>query len=273
MERVRRIETWARLGYAARGLVYILLGWIALSTGKALSTGETVKAIEDLPLGSALLALVAVGLFGYGLYKIYAAIMDLDCKGDDAKGRARRAFSAIGGIGYWILSFIAVRALTSTGTTSGEDGQATGSTGTQQQAAEQVSQATGGDTLLVLIGIIVLGVAGAQAIVAYKAKFMDGMAGAPSIMKPAGQVGYAARALVIGIVGWSIVKAGMDHERMRGSGDALALLRNQSETLFQLVAVGLILFGFVSLLIARYRTIANDDLVARLKGKVAEHRH
>ncbi len=273
MERVRRIETWARLGYAARGMVYILLGWIALSTGKALSTGETVKAIEDLPLGSALLALVAVGLFGYGLYKIYAAIMDLDCKGDDAKGRARRAASAIGGMGYWVLSFIAVRALTRDGASSGEDGQASGSIGTQQEAAEQVSQATGGDTLLVLIGVLVLAVAVAQAVTAWKAKFMDGLAGAPPIVKPAGQIGHAARAIVIGIVGWSIVKAGLEHERMRGSGDALAMLRNQSELLFQLVAIGLVLFGVVSLVIARYRTIANDDLVARLKGKVAEHRH
>ena len=90
MERIRRIETWARLGYAARGLVYVLLGWIALSSGRALSTGETVKAAGDLPGGAPLLAILAVGLFGYGLYKIYSAILDLDGEGDDTKARVVR---------------------------------------------------------------------------------------------------------------------------------------------------------------------------------------
>ena len=68
MERMRRIETWARLGFAARGIVYLLLGLIALFGGKALSTGETVQAVEDLPGGAPLLVALAIGLFGYGLY-------------------------------------------------------------------------------------------------------------------------------------------------------------------------------------------------------------
>ena len=67
MERIRQLETWARLGYAARGIVYLVLGWIALSSGKALSTSETVQAIEELPGGGPLLAILTVGLFGYGL--------------------------------------------------------------------------------------------------------------------------------------------------------------------------------------------------------------
>ena len=68
MQRIRRIETWARLGYVARGLVYLALGWIALSSGKALSTSETVEAFDDLPGGNAMLIALAIGLFGYGLF-------------------------------------------------------------------------------------------------------------------------------------------------------------------------------------------------------------
>ena len=44
------------------------------------------------------------------------------------------------------------------------------------------------------------------------------------------------------------------------------------QTLFKLIAGGLILFGLVSFMMARYRRIENEDVVARLKSKVP-HSH
>ena len=87
---LRRLELWARLGYAARGFVYLFLGWIAFSTGRALSTDDAVAEVERLPAALLLLALLAAGLFGYALFKLYAAAIDLDHKGDDTKGRLSR---------------------------------------------------------------------------------------------------------------------------------------------------------------------------------------
>ena len=55
---------------------------------------------------------------------------------------------------------------------------------------------------------------------------MDEMPGAPPLVKPAGQIGYAARAIVIAMVGYFVVQAGLDGERVRSFGDALALLRD-----------------------------------------------
>ena len=150
MERVRRIETWARLGYAARGLVYLLLGYIALSSGKALSTGEAVQAFDDLPGGNILLILLALGLFGYGLFKIYSAVLDLDNEGKEPKGLVIRGSRVLGGLAYWVLSFIAVQQLTKGRDGAAEGGQASGSGGGEQEAAKEVAQATGGDMLLVL---------------------------------------------------------------------------------------------------------------------------
>ncbi|HXG98831.1 MAG TPA: DUF1206 domain-containing protein [Sphingomicrobium sp.] len=269
MERIRRIETWARLGYAARGLVYILLGWIALSSGEALSTGETVKAFNDLPGGTPLLALLAVGLFGYGLYKIYSAAIDLDGEGSDAKALVVRGARLIGGLGYWLLAFIAARQLFGA-REEADSGSASGSGGAQD-AASTVSDTAGGDILLLLAGLVVLGVAAAQFAIAWKAKFMREMPGAPDLVKPAGQIGYAARAIIVAIVGYFLVRAGLDGERVRGFGDALALVRTDHELLFKLIAGGLILFGIVSLVMARYRRIADDDVVARLGDKMPGH--
>ena len=265
MERVRRIETWARLGYAARGLVYLLLGWIALSSGKALSTGEAVQAFDDLPGGDVMLAVLAVGLFGYGLYKIYSAALDLDNKGSEAKGMVVRGARVLGGLAYWLLSFIALRQIGGDDRAA-ESGQASGSGGGSQEAANQVAQATGGDALLMLVGLGVLALAASQFWIAWKAEFADEMPGAPPLVKPAGQVGYAARGLVVAIVGWFVLQAGLDGERLRGFGDALALVRNSNPLIFKAVAAGLVLFGLVSLLMARYRRIADDDVVARLSA-------
>jgi len=267
MERIRRIETWARLGYAARGLVYVLLGWIALSSGRALSTGETVKAVGDLPGGAPLLAILALGLFGYGLYKIYSAILDLDNDGDDGKARVVRGARLIGGLGYWLLAFIAASQLFKQDDSGADAGEASGSGGAQQEAASNVADAAGGDSLLVVVGLAVLAVAVAQFAIAWKAKFMREMPGAPRLVKPAGQIGYAARAIIVAMVGYFLVKAGLDGDRIRGFGDALALVRNDHETLFRLIAGGLVLFGVVSFVMARYRRIADDDVVARLRDR------
>lgn len=263
MERVRRIETWARLGYAARGIVYILLGWIALSSGKALSTGETVQAFDDLPGGDLVLLVLAFGLFGYGLYKIYSALVDLDDKGGEAKGLVVRGSRVIGGLGYWVLAFIAAQQLGGQDRAA-EAGSSAGSEGMKQDAAREVAQVAGGDLLLIMIGIGVLAMAAAQFWIALKAKFMDDLQGAPSWVKPAGQVGYGARALVLTIVGWFVVRAGLEGERLRSFGDALAILRDDQPLIFQAVAAGLVLFGIVSLAVARYRVIRDEDVVARL---------
>jgi len=271
MERIRRLETWGRLGYAARGIVYLVLGWIALSSGKALSTSETVQAIDDLPGGTPLLAVLALGLFGYGLYKLYTAALDLDDKGSDAKGTVERIARGVGGLGYWVLAFLATRQLFGT-KGSVDAGRASGSDGMKQEAATDVAQATGGDTLLVAIGVIILAIAVAQFVIAYKARFMEEMPGAPALVQPAGQIGYAARAIIVAMVGYFAIKAGLEGERIRTFGDALATVRDDDAFVFRLIAAGLVLFGLVSLVMARYRRIADEDVVARLQSNVPHSR-
>ncbi len=82
------------------------------------------------------------------------------------------------------------------------------------------------------------------------------------------QVGYAARAIIVAMVGYFAMKAGLDGERVRNFGDALAVLRDEHSWLFLAVAAGLILFGLVSLMMARYRRIENHDVVDDLERGV-----
>ncbi|HET9355178.1 MAG TPA: DUF1206 domain-containing protein [Sphingomicrobium sp.] len=261
MNRARHIETWARLGYFARGIVYLIIGWLALDSNRPMSAGEAVKSVEQMPLGSVLLALLALGLFGYGLYKIGAGLADLDGDGQDGKALAKRGGRVGSGLAYWLLAFIAAKAMLDEGATAAESGQASGSGGAASDAARQVSDTAGGDLLVVAIGLVILVVAAVQLYNAAKAKFMDEMEpGAPRLVKPAGQAGYAARGIVFLIIGWFALQAGLDGARLRGFGDALAVLRDDQPLLFKLIAAGLLLFGAVSIVMARYRHVRDADL-------------
>ena len=267
IDKLRRLELWARLGFAARGFVYLLLGWIALSTGRGLSTDDVVAEVERLPLAPVLLAVLAAGLFGYALFKLHSAAIDLDHKGDDHKGRVIRLFGALGGLAYIGLGWFALKVLL------GDDGasvagRAAGSGGVRQDAATGVAQAPGGDLLLIVGAAVVIGIAVAQFVIAWKASFMDQMPRCPVLVRPIGRLGYAARALVIGMVGWFLLRAALAGERVRNFGDALALLKAEHGWLFIAVAAGLMAFGVTSLMMARYRRIEDRDVVDDLEHGV-----
>ena len=267
IDRLRRLELWARLGYAARGFVYLLLGWIALTTGRSLSTNDVVALVERLPAAPLLLAALAAGMFGYALFKLTSAAIDLDHKGDDLKGRVIRLGGALGGLAYIGLGWVALKVLLGDDG-AGAAGRADGSSGLPQDAATDVAQAPGGNLLLILGAAVAVGIAVAQFVIAWKASFMDQMPRCPGLVRPIGRLGFAARALVIGMVGWFLLRAGLAGERVRNFGDALALLRNEHGWLFLAVAAGLMGFGIVSLMMARYRRIEDRDVVDDLERGV-----
>ena len=76
-----------------------------------------------------------------------------------------------------------------------------------------------------------------------------------------GGIGYIARAVVFLVIGWSLINAGLlsgDAEQVKTLGDAVASLAGQG-IVFTLVAIGLLVFGLFSLVLARYRIIPDID--------------
>ena len=92
VDKSEKFQLLVRLGYAARGLVYLTLGYLALTTAnRARGGGEAAfEVLQDIPLGTALLWLMAAGLLAYAIFKFISAIGDVQHHGSDAKGLATR---------------------------------------------------------------------------------------------------------------------------------------------------------------------------------------
>ena len=98
-------ERLFRLGYAAKGLVYAIVGWLAAlaalgPSGRTTGTRGALRSLLKQPFGRILLGLVALGLSGYVLWRFVQAIMDTENKGTDAKGIILRLSYAGNGLIY-----------------------------------------------------------------------------------------------------------------------------------------------------------------------------
>lgn len=251
----------ARLGFAARGLVYLLVGLfaadVALHGGQPNDNQGVMGILADAPLGRLLLLLCAAGFAGYAFWRLTEAALDPEYRGRDMKGRFERAGYALSGLIHVGLAVAAVRlALRDTSASTASPGDQAA----QSWSAWLLGQ-PGGPLLLGIVALILFAVAAAQGMKAYKASFdeLGGDVPAPRQVRWMGRVGYAARALVFAMMGWFLINALMHRnpEEAGGLGTALSELRHQEHGpwLLLVVAVGLALFGLFSVVEARYRRL------------------
>lgn len=256
------VERLARSGYAAKGVVYAVIGVLALRQalglgGRTTGTGGAVRSASGLPFGGMLLVVLAVGLVGYAVWKLTQAIADTEDKGSDAKGILRRVGYAGSGLIHAGLAFSAAQILIGSGSSGGSSDSWT---------ARVLGYAPPiGQILVALVGLGVIGVSVYQLHAAYKAKFrrelkLGEMSAAEERWTTrAGRVGTASRGLVIGVAGVFVILAAYqsDPSETRGLGGALQTLAQQPFGPFLLgaVALGLLAYAAFMFLVARYRRI------------------
>ena len=106
------VDRFARFGYATKGLVYVVVGALALgvATGIGGRTTDPPGALQEIgaqPFGRVMLGFVAVGLAAYALWRLFQAVADPDGEGRDASGIAARTGHVGAWLGYSALAFTA----------------------------------------------------------------------------------------------------------------------------------------------------------------------
>ncbi|MFC7737288.1 DUF1206 domain-containing protein [Roseomonas sp. GCM10028921] len=256
-----RLEILARLGYAARGAVNLVIGLLALLAalgrgGEATGSKGALQALLTQPLGKILLCAVALGLSGFALWRLLQSLLDADGRGRSAKAVAARAGQLVSAAVYVGLGVFAIGLITGTGSGGGEE----------QAARDWTRWLMGqpfGRWLVGAVGLAILGAAAGMGAKAWTASFRHHLAcegRTAAWVVPLGRAGYAARAVVFLIIGGFLLLAAwqVDPGEAHGLGGALLAIQGQpfGRVLFGLVALGLAAFGAFEFAEARYRRIA-----------------
>ena len=251
-------EWLSRAGFVARGLIYGIIGVLALRLavghgGRTTNQQGALHTVANQPLGKALLTLLAIGLGGYALWRFARAAIGHGPEGTDSK--LDRVTALASGIVYASFCIAAVRILTGS----------KGSSSTPKTASRDVFGWPAGIWIVGAAGLIVIGVGLYQG---YRGITRDFLKDSKTEqMSPRtkrwisrlGLIGHLSRMVVFTLVGVFLVKAAVDYNPRAAIGldGALAKLQHNSlgPLLLGVVALGLIAFALYSFSDARYRRI------------------
>lgn len=259
------IERLARWGYASKGVVYGIVGLLAAqaafgSGGRTTDTQGALQAIVNQPFGKFLLALVAIGLIGYVIWRFVQAIKDPENKGTDAKGLAQRVGYAVNGLIYAGLALSAVQIVLG----SGGGGN---SNSTQDGTARLLSQPFG-QWLVGTVGAFIIGLGFYQFYQAFSGKFRRELNLTElsdtqrKLVMGICRFGLLARGIVFCIIGWFLIQAGIQYDASEAGGldEALQTLAQQpyGPWFLGIVALGLVAYGIYLVIQARYRQLVTS---------------
>lgn len=263
----------ARVGLAAKGVLYLSLGILTVQVAQGTESAEEASAtgaIEQVarqPFGRWLLVLLTLGLAALTAWNLLRALTGDPVEDDD--DAAHRAKYALLALLYAATTLTAAGILIANwGEDDGASSAGTGSgSSSQEKAAGFLFDWPAGRWLVAALGLGIVAY-GVVTVVkhAVRGEFRKRLAlerlspGATKAVEGAGRGGYAARGLVLGIIGALFVVAAIQHDPDEAGGlsEALTTLTEQSwgPPLLWLVAIGFVLYGLFAFAEARYRRAA-----------------
>lgn len=249
----------ARAGLVARGVLYLLIGWIAIlvALGQTSHQANQEGALQLLarePYGLVSLWLLAIGFASYALWRLSEAAFGVTGEGNGAGPRLKSLIQAViyGFFAYLTFTIIA--------------GAGGGSQTRKQQDMTATAMAhPGGQWLVGIVGLVIVIVGLVLVFDGIRRKFLRYLQlwkMSPltrRVVEWLGIIGTAARGAVFALAGVLVIEAAVTYDPAKAGGidKALLTLRNQpfGQFLLLLVALGLIVFGVYSWCEARWRQV------------------
>jgi Domain of Unknown Function (DUF1206) len=264
------IDRLARLGLAARGLIYVMVGYFALQiafghSSRQASRNGAFHAIASKSWGPALLWVLAIGFFGYALWRLTEAVWGHADEDSTAKKVGKRLFSLFRAVVYAFAGYSAA-SLAMGGGGGGSSGG--GSNKAAQTGTAHLLKQSYGVPLVVIIGIAFIVGGAALAYRGIKTKFEKKLKTEQmservrKIVEKVGMFGMVARGAVAALIGIFLIEAALtfDPKKAKGLDGSLRTLAQSGwgKFVLVLVALGLIAFGLYSFAESRYRRTGKE---------------
>lgn len=261
------VERLGRAGLVAKGVLYATIAILALqvafpggSGGETTGQEGAIQSLAGQPFGKVILAVLAVGLAGYAIWRLTQALVG-SAKEDGAKEAVLRASWVIRGLIYASFAVLTVRILIGSGGGGGQGGE--------QELTARLLGLPLGVALVVLVGLIVIATGLYQGYKGVTRKFREDFdtgrmsRAEDQAVTRLGTLGLLARAVVFVLIGVFFIRAALafDPAQARGLDGALAQLAGSpaGPWLLGLVALGLLAYAALCFAQARYARIRQLD--------------
>ena len=259
----RAVRPWVgrvvRLGYFAKGVIYSLIGLLAVRLALGLGGGRltdpsgVLRTLLTQQFGRLMLATIGIGIVGYAAYYIFEAAVDLRRRGGGARGWTDRILTIIKAAVYGLIGVQALMVVFF-------DRRPTDRT---EQGARTVMQLPLGEWLMIAIGIGVAFYGFTQLRMVWRGGVDDDIDAArvrrevPWLLS-LGRFGTAARSVIIILMGATFARSGWRGRASDADGyrEALRTIASFDPWLLAAIGAGLLAFGFYQLCHARYAKIA-----------------